>query len=223
MTSAKQAPLSDDYSYLVSLIAINQVLLGWLLFQPLALRIVYLIGVVTFSVGLVWAIRYYRLTFFLKPLIIVFAGGLGILLGCILDFGQLGLHLLSSLCVAPVNGFGFGNIIKMLTLAPWTHIGMWFSCSLALFIVDYQRGDSLLRSCRGLKHVFCLMGMLLGMWLIQMLQLNWLSFALSFPAVGSVGFMWLGMSIGMVSSFCVIYRKQIWQNSASPDCRAVLP
>jgi hypothetical protein len=201
MSNRTRRSINPHSIYLIGLIVINTVLTGWLLFQPVTAQLIQLAGILTLTIAVIASLQYFRLEYLLKPLIVIFSGGLGILLGCLFDFGQLGLQALSSLCIAGYYDSSFQNVTQMLSLAPWTHIGMWVSCSLALVIVDFQRGGSAACICSGVKHMFCIVGMLAGMWLVHGFPLNWLSSMLDFSAIGPVGLMWLVMSIGMLSFY----------------------
>ncbi len=196
---------STDYSpiILVGLIGLDAVLISWLLFQPLTMQFVYLLQILGLAVVVICLLQHYRFAFLFKPLIVIFAGGLGLLLGCILDYGQFGLQTLSSLCLAPTSGSGPENIIRMASLAPWTHMGMWLSCSVALIIVDHQRGHTTVGCYGGVKHVFCMVGMLFGMWSFEVLPSVWLLFVVDYSAIGPVGLMWLGMSVGLMGSYLI--------------------
>ena len=205
LRTSSLVPSSPNYAYiyLVGLIAINEILIGWLLFLPLSIQFAHLIVVVAIAVGVVATLRHQRFEYFFKPLMVIFAGGFGILLGCILDFGQYGLINLSSLCLTPNNDSSLKIMTRMVSSAPWSHTGMWVGCSVALLMVDDQRARSSFRHCGGLKHLFCLVGMLPGMWSAQLLPSTWISFIVDYPVVGPTGFMWLAMSIGMLVSYFI--------------------
>ena len=166
----------------------------------------------------IMVLNFYQVTIPLKPLIIAIAGGIGMLIGSIIDFGQLGLLILKSLCITVVNSNNFESITQMVALAPWTHVGMWLTCSISLLIVDSRYSPFSL--CGGTKHVFCLVGMLLGMLLIHTLPANLLPFYDIYP----VAVMWLGMSAGMLGFYLfydavvsVINRRYVDINLSSMD------
>lgn len=91
-------------------------------------------------------------------------GYLGMLMGLMADYGELGLLALSNeLCRVPL-GSGWMGWGEKFVQAPWTHAGMFIGCNLGgcwrrLFIHSSSR--QLLLGILVLSNV----GMLLGMWL----------------------------------------------------------
>ena len=201
MDKTRFLPLQQPDIFLISLIGCNQLLIGWLMFQPVSMQLTGLVLVLAWAIFFVRLIRYFRLVYLLKPLIIIFAGGSGILIGAIVDFGQLGLQTLSSLCIAAESGLNSGQLTRMLVLAPWTHIGMWLSCSIAFLVVDYRPSECLVRHRFILKHAFCFGGMLAGMWFVQILLPGSLFSLTTLSGSAPAGLMWLGMSLGMFASY----------------------
>lgn len=198
----------DSYQMAVLLmIMIAQVLISWLLFQSKTSLFLYVLCTLMGAVTMVLIINFYQLTILLKPLIVTISGGIGMLLGSIIDFDQFGLLMLSTLCRAVVNSNSLESITQMIILAPWTHIGMWLSCSVSLLIVESRY--PLLSFCNSAKHLLCLLGMFLGMLFIHALPINSLPLFSHYPVV----MMWLGMSAGMFSFYlffdAIIAKKDI--------------
>lgn len=94
-------------------------------------------------------------------------GGIGMLLGCGMDLGPLGLYGLLSLCQSiPVNflDLGLAQYWQKLQLSPWTYAGMLLGGNLGMLLVNGQCRAAQV-SGQNLPSVLlaCNAGMLLGM------------------------------------------------------------
>lgn len=131
------------------------------------------------------------------------AGGIGMLLGCGIDLGPLGLYGLLSLCQSlPVNVLDLGLLQywQKLQLSPWTYVGMFVGGNLGMLLITGQcraaqaSGQSLLSVL-----LVCNAGMLAGMLVSEALMLSIVS--LSQPllaAVLMVLVMLSAMTLGML-------------------------
>ena len=187
----------------VGLVVISVAIMGWLQIQPLIVQLINLVQTLVLSILLVCILQFYAIERLLKPLIMVTTGGLGMLFGSILDFGQFGFFMLSYLCTFSAESSGLVSIFSMISLAPWTHFGMWLSCWVALVFVEYNPRQTVVHNCLGTKHLICTAAMLPGMWLLHLLPLNWL---LILDPVANI---WLGMSMGMSIAYFLLKKQSI--------------
>lgn len=135
---------------------------------------------------------------------VMFAGGgVGMLLGCAADFGQLGLYGLLSLCQSnPVSFsvFGLEGYWEKMRLTPWTYIGMFVGGNLAMMLLEGRHvEDSPARWRNFLAYLVCNVGMLSGMVLAEFLGAGVTALSNEFLAAGlMVLLMLLGMVAGMI-------------------------
>ena len=132
------------------------------------------------------------------------------LVGCVADFGDYGVFQLASMCVVSGDESAIELVARMFRLAPWTHIGMLVSCSLALVISDHYATKPGCKRCQGMKHGLCVAGMMIGILAVNCLPSEW---AANF-GIGSVFYpvatMWFGMSIGMTASLLLLeYHREL--------------
>ena len=137
------------------------------------------------------------------------AGGFGMLLGSVIDLGQVGVYGLLSICqAAPFSIFEWGadSLWQKFQLTPWTYIGMFVCGNLGMLLFDELH---IRRSLVLVKlfyiYAICNIGMLLGMLLgesvasVFTLQLN------QFFAAGlMIISMLLGMVVGMIALLALI-------------------
>jgi len=132
------------------------------------------------------------------------AGGLGMLIGCVADLGQLGLYGLLSWCQSsPSAPFatGFDKLLTKIQLTPWTYIGMFAGGNIGMFLSDRISNRSSGRS-RGQHHRYlvCNVGMLIGMLAGENVAMLLVDVAgLFWSALAMVAFMLLGMMLGMIT------------------------
>lgn len=140
-----------------------------------------------------------------KMAAVMFAGGgVGMLLGCTADLGQLGLYGLLSLCQAkPVSLSlpGLEMYWQKMQLTPWTYIGMFLGGNLGMFLLEDRRGPAP-RSRRMLtvNYLICNLGMLLGMLLAEVLNTEVVALSNQLLAAGLMFLLMLmGMVLGMLA------------------------
>ena len=155
-------------------------------------------------------LRHSVLTILAPPLRVCLAGGIGMLVGCIADFGDYGIFNLASMCVVSGDESAIESVARMFRIAPWTHIGMLVSCSLALVISDYYSANLRCKRRESMKHGLCVAGMMVGMWAVIFLLSEWAAnFGIS-SAFYPVATMWFGMSIGMTAPLLLLeYRREL--------------
>lgn len=188
----------------LSLVLANGALLGRLLMQTLMSQLVISGALFVFVLAATLLLRHSVLGILAAPLRVCLAGGIGMLVGCIADFGDYGIFNLASMCVVSGNESAIESVVRMFRIAPWTHTGMLVSCSLALVISDHYSTNLRCKHCQPAKHGLCVAGMMIGMWAVICLSSAW---AANF-AVGSVFYpvatMWFGMSIGMTAPILLL-------------------
>lgn len=177
---------NKDLAFLTLVLFIGG-LLSWLLFYSLV------VGVVCSSLALMSAVLCLVLTRWVGVKVLSFvtisaAGALGMLLGCVIEFGQTGLFSLSSLCLTVAEQGGMDAAWRMFLLAPVVHLGMWLGCSIAL--------ASSLRS-RWLDHIFCTAGMVIGMSIGANFSVSAFELPAELLVITTVAWMWIWMSVGM--------------------------
>jgi hypothetical protein len=205
--SSKMPLLNSGEWTLLLLIFLTTSLLSFLLFHSYNYYLNSLITTITITLAIIFFLRKFSFEYWVQFFVIAVSGALGILIGSFLDFGSQALINLSSICGAG-NSSGVTDVFTMILLAPWTHVGMWVGCSLALFIFQYCHQVSGNKHQKVRQHIYCFLGMIAGMWLIQKIPVNNLlpksySSATLWPVVQ----MWLGMSAGMFISLS--FHKEI--------------
>jgi hypothetical protein len=155
------------------------------------------------TLSIIYLIRRFSSTSWGYYFFISLAGALGILLGGVLDFGSQALINLSSICSVkgnnPIDGFS-----TMITLAPWSHMGMWTGCTLALLIVQQCHRPKTNTFVKIIQHGYCFVGMFIGMWLVQSISFD--KFLPEFLVTGMlwpIAQMWLGMTLGMLTALII--------------------
>lgn len=194
----------------LSLVLANGALVGRLLMQTLISQLIISGALFIFVLMVALLLRHSVLTILAAPLRVCLAGGIGMLVGCIADFGDYGIFNLASICVISADESAIDSAARMFRIAPWTHVGMLVSCSLALVISDHYSAN--LRCKRGerMKHGLCVAGMMVGMWVVICLLSEWTA---NF-GIGSVFYpvatMWFGMSIGMTAPLLLLeYHREL--------------
>lgn len=130
-------------------------------------------------------------------------GGIGMLLGCAADFGQLGLYGFLSLCQSNPLSFSFSGIALYwgkMQLTPWIYIGMFVGGNLGMLLLEERRTEgSPGRGHSFLAYLICNLGMLFGMVLAELLGAGVAALSNEFLAAGlMVLVMLLSMVAGMV-------------------------
>ena len=177
---------SKELAFLV-LAMINGGLLTWLLIYSLVTAIVY--ASLALMGAVVCLLIFRRAGGVLLGLATISAAGaLGLLLGCVFEFGRVGLFSLSSLCLTITERGGADAAWRMFLLAPVVHLGMWLGCSAALVASRLVRLSS---------HLYCALGMVFGMILGSSIPVASLALPTEYLVLSSVVWMWLSMSLGM--------------------------
>jgi hypothetical protein len=143
------------------------------------------------------------------------AGGFGMLAGCIADLGQVGLFGMLALCrgAAP-SWFDPRQWWTVMTLTPWAYFGMLAGGTAGMAWLDAAevRRVSILR--RVALYGFCDLGMVTGMLLVE----HWVArlSADVAPTVGGVlmvASMLVGMGAGMAAAY-QLGTGWVWRRSA---------
>lgn len=139
------------------------------------------------------------------------AGGFGMLLGSVVDMHHAGSHgLLSHNHTAPLSlsWLGLEQLWSKLQLAPWMYLGMFVGGNLGMLLFDAIRRESTLALHNGLSmYAVCNVGMLFGMLLGENIAAALASyFNPLWAAVSMLGFMLLGMVVGMVALLALAIR-----------------
>lgn len=147
-----------------------------------------------------------------KMTIVMFtAGGFGMLLGSVIDLGQVGVYGLLSICrTAPFSIFEWGadSLWQKFHLTPWSYIGMFVCGNLGMFLFDelhIRRYIALIK----LFYIYaiCNIGMLLGMLLGESVASVFTLHLNQFFAAGlMIISMLLGMVTGMITLLVLINR-----------------
>ena len=139
-----------------------------------------------------------------KMSVVMFAaGGFGMLLGCVLDLGPVGVYGLLSICQAAsssISGWEIGSLWQKFQLTPWMYIGMFACGNLGMLFIDGLRSH---RSSVLIKtltiYAVCNIGMLLGMLLGESISALFILYLNQFLASAlMIISMLLGMVFGMV-------------------------
>lgn len=139
----------------------------------------------------------------ITALLVATASVSGMLLGSVADFGRWGLQTLAELCRPGIGSTVMQDLLRMLKLAPFTHLGMMLGC-LAGYAVFESRNKSL-HQYRAQFTLYCLhitsmfAGMFAVMWGVRLMQRSgsfdspvYSGELLTMPLV----LMWLGMLLG---------------------------
>lgn len=136
--------------------------------------------------------------------LIMFAGGgFGMLLGSVLDIGQLGPYALLSYCRAnSLSGIFFDStkIVQFFTLMPWSFIGMMMAGNLAMLLFD-SMGMHRHMTLRQYVYIYlvCNVGMLFGMFVGEAVaSMIDMSMNETLAAAMMLLLMILGMTLGML-------------------------
>jgi hypothetical protein len=130
------------------------------------------------------------------------AGGFGMLLGCKIDFGPLGLYALLGICRSWPSGAFLpspAQLWLMFTLMPWACIGMLALGTAGMALLDARRRRRVLAVGRVTGfYCICDVGMLLGMAIAEHAVIG-LTIGLGQMAAGvvTVVAMLAGMMVGM--------------------------
>jgi len=130
-------------------------------------------------------------------------GGIGMLLGCMVDFGPLGLYGLLSVCRNFPLGVGGVEVYwQKLQLSPWTYAGMWLGANLGMLLSRRDIGLAQ-ESITGQLRIMavCNLGMLAGLLpaeflITQLVNLSW--------QVSAAGLMVLAMLLCMSAGMVVV-------------------
>ncbi|MEJ2381439.1 MAG: hypothetical protein P8076_09690 [Gammaproteobacteria bacterium] len=131
------------------------------------------------------------------------AGGFGMLAGCIADLGQVGLYGMLALCrgAAP-SWFDARQWWAVMTLTPWTYLGMLGGGTAGMAWLDAAHGRRLPILGRVALYGFCDLSMVMGMLLVE----HWVALLSTdvAPTMGGVlmvASMLAGMGAGMAASY----------------------
>lgn len=134
-----------------------------------------------------------------KMSIVMFAaGGFGMLLGCVIDLGQVGVYGLLSICRSSSSmfEFGIGSLWQKFQLTPWSYIGMFVCGNLGMLFFDelhFRRYLVLIKIFY--IYAICNIGMLLGMLLGESIAAV---LTLHLNQYFAAGLMMISMILGMV-------------------------
>lgn len=125
-------------------------------------------------------------------------GGLGLLVGARLDFGQMGLAALADLCTTTLPSW-LATLGYRIAAAPWSYGGMLAGCAAGLLLaIPWSAGGYRDGAARLARLLTCIAGMLLGMQVVEQLSLDaWLATANLSAATRMLATMTLGMASGM--------------------------
>lgn len=179
--------LSNKELALLVLVMINGGLLAWLLIYSLVAAIAYASVALMGAVLCILVFRWAGASL-LGFATISAAGALGLLLGCVFEYGRVGLFSLSSLCLTITERGGVDAAWRMFLLAPVVHLSMWLGCSAALAASHRVRLSG---------HLCCVLGMVVGMTLGASIPVTSLALPTEYLVFSSVAWMWLWMSLGM--------------------------
>lgn len=146
---------------------------------------------------------------YLKISLIMFAsGGFGMLLGCAIDLGQVGVYGLLSICqLTPysLSGWGIDSVWQKIQLTPWTYIGMFTCGNLGMLFLDGRRSSHSSVSIKTLYlYIVCNIGMLMGMLLGEAIAIQLTGNINQLLAAGlMISLMLAGMTLGMITTLAI--------------------
>lgn len=141
-------------------------------------------------------------------------GHLGLLLGLMLDFGPAGLLMLASWCSGQ-GGLGPGDAGRMVTAAPWAHVGMLLGCNLGMIVASCGRLPAFQGVLAKPAFLFlCNVGMLAGMVVVAVLFPLAPDLGLFALALVMLGQMSCGMVLGMIGVWLLVQRLGEMRNPA---------
>lgn len=127
-------------------------------------------------------------------MIMIAAGSFGMLFGCFIEHGPLGLYGLLALCQtgplvsSPLDIVGMWQRIM---LSPGIYVGMLIACNLSMVLFTSSRHGLGINS---ILYVFCNLGMLFGMVISESFTVSWLA---SIGSEINVTMMLMSMVVGM--------------------------
>ena len=129
-------------------------------------------------------------------------GGLGMLAGFLVDINGLGVYGLLSLCrTTDYLPLSLDSLWLKMQLTPWMYAGMFVGGNVGMLLFDLMRLRRFSLSAIGLSdYIICNVGMLIGMQLGEALSMS-ITLGLNplWVAVVMIGFMLLGMALGMIA------------------------
>lgn len=134
-------------------------------------------------------------------LVMVATGGFGMLLGCVIDLGQVGVYGLLSMCQTySIFEWGIDSFWQKFKLTPWTYVGMFLCGNLGMLYFDNLHTR---RTISFLKvfyiYAICNIGMLLGMLFVESAVAIFIPYLNQFLAAGlMIVSMLMGMVLGMI-------------------------
>ncbi len=146
------------------------------------------------------------------------AGGFGMLIGCIVDLGQLGLYGLLSWCQSSPSaqiGTGLETFLTKAQLTPWTYVGMFAGGNIGMFLSEkLTRNPPGQHRAQPHMYLICNIGMWVGMLAGESAAMMLIDIAsLFWSALAMVVFMLLGMILGMIAFLNLSDRIKDWRSA----------